>query len=77
LSIAAFSCTGNENQYNGVANTTISACSRSGASSLKSSGTEQAIPLLKQVLQYVPILDLMCDWGETNWPKANLNFQME
>ncbi|VBB04972.1 Hypothetical protein LUCI_0178 [Lucifera butyrica] len=23
----------------------------------------------------IPILDLMCDWGEMNWPKANLSLE--
>lgn len=39
--IAAFKCTRNKNQSICVANTTVLACSRSGASSLKASGTER------------------------------------
>ncbi|BBB93509.1 winged helix-turn-helix transcriptional regulator [Methylomusa anaerophila] len=27
--------------------------------------------LTKKAQTLIPILDLMCDWGKTNWPKAN------
>ncbi|GMA98095.1 helix-turn-helix domain-containing protein [Pelosinus sp. IPA-1] len=33
--------------------------------------------LTKKGQTLVPILDLMCDWGELNWPKANLSFPKE